>query len=81
MLFWGCISSLDDGLMTSTFADDLSYYGDVVFYLWYLLCDISFTVSNSHNLSKVFRCSFLVTTKNVKFLWSCSMRNMTGMAS
>jgi hypothetical protein len=63
--------------MTSTFDE---YYGDIVLYLWYLLCGISFIVSKSHSLSKVFHCNFLVTTRIVNSRRSCSTRDKARMA-
>jgi hypothetical protein len=65
--------------MTIIFDDNLRYYGDVAFYLWYLLCDVSFSVSQSHSLSKVFRSSFLVMMRKVNSRRSCSARDKAGM--
>jgi hypothetical protein len=51
------------------------YVMDVVFYLWYC-CVMFYLLSlKSHSLGKVFRCSFLVTTRKV-----ISRRDMAGMA-
>jgi hypothetical protein len=51
------------------------YVMDVVFYLWYY-CVMFYLLSlKSHSLGKVFRCSFLVTTRKV-----ISRRDMVGMA-
>jgi hypothetical protein len=57
-----------------------SYYVmDVVFYLWYC-CVMFYLLSlKSHSLSKVFRCSFLVTTRKVFFPEVVSQRDMAGM--
>jgi hypothetical protein len=66
--------------MTSTLDDNLRYYSDVAFYLLYLLCDISFTVSKFHSLGKVFCYNFFVTTRKVNFWRSCSAKDKAGMA-
>jgi hypothetical protein len=54
--------------MASTFGDYLCDDVDVLYFLWCMLCDVSFTISYSHGLSKIFRYCFLVTTRMVKSL-------------
>jgi hypothetical protein len=69
-MFWDVSISLIDGLMTGTLMTTC-YVMDVLFYLWYC-CVMFYLLSlKSHNLGKVFRCSFLVTTRKVTFRRSC----------
>jgi hypothetical protein len=56
--------------MTDAFDDHLLYYGCSTVSL-VLLCDVSFTISKSHSLGKVVRCSFLVTMREVISRRSC----------
>jgi hypothetical protein len=56
------------------------YVMDVVFYLWYCYVMFYLLSLKSHSLGKVFRCSFLVTTRKVFFLEVVSWRDMAGMA-
>jgi hypothetical protein len=53
---------------------------DVVFYLWYCYVMFYLLSLKSHSLGKVFRCSFLITTRKVFFLEVVSWRDMAGMA-
>jgi hypothetical protein len=40
-----------------------------------MLCDVSFIIFYSHSLSKVFYCSFLVTTRKVEIPESCLVKD------
>jgi hypothetical protein len=43
-----------------------------------MLCNVSFIISYSHSLSKVFHYSFLITTRKVKVIESCLVRDRAG---
>jgi hypothetical protein len=49
----------------------------LLYFLWCLLCDVSFTISYSYSLSKVFRWYSLVTTRKVEIPESCFVRDKT----
>jgi hypothetical protein len=63
--------------MTSTF-DDIYVMMMLFYFLWCMLCDVSITISYSYSLSKIFRCSFLVTMRNVEIPESNSVRDRAG---
>ena len=77
MFIYGLYHLLDDGLMTSTF-DDIYVMMMLLYFLWCMLCDVLITLSYSHSLSKVFRCTFLVTMRNVEIPESCSAKDRAG---
>jgi hypothetical protein len=64
--------------MNSTF--DIFFYVMMIllYFLWYLLCDVFVNISYSYSLRKVFRYSFLVTMRKVEIPESCFARDRAG---
>jgi hypothetical protein len=50
----------------------------LLYFLWCMLCECQFIISYSHSHCKVFRCSFLDTTRKAEIPESCPVRDRAG---